>query len=130
MMKINLALVLTASCISSFATAEEDQAQFVYFSDAKAHRENYLEKQIEIEGQIKDLKVIKESGNKFATFFLTDASNPETISVKVNLAKRKTVINTFTCKNGDFTTVSGRFKPWGKASYLGKIEVRETYHFN
>jgi hypothetical protein len=102
----------------------------VTFDQIKPKREVYSEKSIEIEGQIKDLKVIKENGNKFATFFLSNGTDPETISVKVNLMKRKTVINTFECANGEFTTVSGRFKPWGNASYFGKIEMRESFQFN
>ena len=131
MTKMDLFLPLVLLSISTSVFAADDKASEVTFDKIIPHRENFTEKLIQIEGKIKDLKIIKEGGNKFATFFLSDGENTEaTISVKVNLTKKKTVINTFECKNSDFTTVQGRFKSWGNASYLGKVDVRETYQFN
>lgn len=130
MMKLNgtLSILSVIFCASAFAA--EDQAKVVTFSQIKPHRENFMDKQVQIEGRVKDLKMIKEGGNKFATFFLSDPENAEdTVSVKVNLSKRKTVINKFECKDGQYTTVQGPFKSWGDASYLGKIEVRGSYEF-
>ncbi len=130
MKKMDFFLPLVLFSISTNVYAANDKANEITFDKIVPHRENFTEKLIQIEGKIKDLKVIKEGGNKFATFFLSDGENTEaTISVKVNLTKKKTVINTFDCKDGDFTTVQGRFKSWGNASYLGKVDVRETYEF-
>ena len=124
---IFLPLVIFSFCTNAFAV--EDHVK-VSFDEIKPHRENFKDKFIQIEGRVKNLKVIKEGGSKFATFFLSEGNNPEnTISVKVNLSKRKDVINTFDCKDGQFTTVEGRFKAWGTASYLGKIDIKDSYDF-
>src|ERR1700756_4165871 len=102
MMKTKM-LTLALLSLSTSAFATEDAIQSATFESIKPHRENFKEKYIQIEGKVKDLKMIKEGGNKFATFFLSEGGNPETtISVKVNLSKKKNVINTFACKDGDF----------------------------
>ena len=127
-MKMNIILSLALFGICSLALAAQDKN--VSFGQIKENRENYKDKIIQIEGKVKDLKMIKEGDKKFATFFLTEGDNPETtISVKVNLSKKKEVTNTFDCKDGEFTTVQGRFKSWGTASYLGKLEIKEAYDF-
>ena len=129
-MKMNLFFPLFFLSVCTSVFAAEDKAKPTSFEQIKPHRESFQDQFIQIEGRIKNLKTIKEGGNQFATFFLTEADNPEsTISIKVNLAKKRTVINTFTCKEGEFTSVQGRFKPWGSASYLGKIEIRESHEF-
>jgi hypothetical protein len=129
MTKTNL-LLFTFLTIGSNSFAANQAPEGLGFAQILPMRENYQNRLIRIEGKVKSLKTIKEGGGKFATFFLADADNPETtISVKVPLTKKKTVINTFDCKNGDFTTVQGIFKPWGSASYLGKIEMRDHSEF-
>src|SRR4051812_40818148 len=94
--------VLSVSIMTAASAATESPIE-VTFDQVKPHRENFAEKTVQLDGRIKDLKVIKEAGNRFATFFLVDPSNPETsVSVRVNLSKKKTIINTFNCTEGEF----------------------------
>ena len=124
-------LVPTLLCLTTLAWSAEEKAKELNFQTLKASRADFAEKFIQVDGQIKDLKIIKEDGNKIATFFLMDPKDQETsFTVRVNLIKKKTVINTFSCIDGEFVSVQGRFKPWGQASYLGKVEVREKFHFD
>ena len=115
----HLFFVIELLSLSAYAAPTMDEV--------RANRMNFAGQALEFSGKISSIEKIHQQSSDTVSFNVEGLDESWVLNVEYKTRDGVQVVNEFKCSLGDLVTLTGVYKPFGSAKYIGMVEISSTY---